>query len=128
PARAGIDESIDGDIIVKPGEGYPPFFVQLGVVPVAKGGTGLEALDSQLDPNRTRQIRACDIVLVTPRMAAHQQVDLLDPIADAQSVQISTVFDNTALRRAKSRHWLVATTKWQPPQQPGALDKLMGTA
>lgn len=127
-APSGIEESESGDLIVKPGEGYPKFFEQLGVVPVAKGGKGLEALDSEPDPDRTRQIRACDIALITPRMAARQTVTVLDPLTDAQSVDISTAFDNTALRNARSAHWLIATTKWEPPMQPTAEDKLMGTA
>ena len=127
-APAGVEASLDGDVIVKPGEGYPKFFEQIGVVPVAKGGKGLEALDSQPDPIRTRQIRACDVVLITPRLAARQTVDVRDPLTDAQSVDISTAFDNTALRNAKSAHWLIATAKWTPPVGPTDLDKLMGTA
>lgn len=127
-APSSMEESESGDIIIKPGEGYPKFFEQLGVVPVAKGGTGLEALDSEPDPSRTRQIRACDIALITPRMAARQTVTVLDPLTDAQSVDIGTAFDNTALRNAKSPHWLVALSKWTPPMQPTDEEKLMGTA
>jgi hypothetical protein len=127
-APSGVEASLSGDIIIKPGEGYPKFFEQLGVVPVAKGGTGLGALDPEADPTRTRQIRACDIVLITPRMATHQTVDVRDPLTDAQSVAIGTAFDNTALRNAKSRHWIIATTKWEPPMFPTAEEKLMGTA
>jgi hypothetical protein len=129
PAAPGLPQASDvGDIIIPPGEGYPKFFDSLGVVPASKGGTGLGALDSTPDPTRTRQIRASDIVLLTPRLATHQQVDVLDPGTDAQSVSISTVFDNTALINAKSPHWLIATAKWQPSMEPTDLDRLMGTA
>ncbi|EDY21071.1 hypothetical protein CfE428DRAFT_1364 [Chthoniobacter flavus Ellin428] len=129
PAAPGLPQaSDDGDIIIPPGEGYPKFFDSLGVVPASNGGTGLGALDSTPDPTRTRQIRGCDIALVTPRLATHQQVDVLDPGTDAQSVSISTVFDNTALINAKSAHWLIATSKWEPPMEPTDLDRLMGTA
>lgn len=129
PAAPGaVDDPFSENFTVRPGEGYPKFFEQLGVVPVAKGGKGLEALEPQSDPTRTRQIRGCDIVLITPRMAARQTVDVRDPLTDAQSIDIGTAFDNTALRNAKSRHWLNAVSKWQPPMQPTDLDKLMGTA
>ena len=124
----GLDASLSEEIIVKPGEGYPKFFEKLGVVPAAKGGKGLGAMDAQPDPLRARQIRACDVALVTPRMATHQQVDVHDALTDAQSVSISTAFDNTAQRNAKSAHWLITTTKWQPPAHPTEEDKLMGTA
>lgn len=127
-APGGVEASLSGEIIVKPGEGYPKFFDQLGVAPAAKGGSGFQAMEPEADPTRTRQIRACDIVLVTPRMAARQTVDVLDPLTDAQTISIGTAFDNTALRNARSRHWLIATSKWQPPEPPTPLDKLMGTA
>ncbi len=129
PAAPGpIDDAFSENFTVAPGEGYPKFFDHLGVVPVAKGGSGLAALEPEPDPTRTRQIRACDIVLITPRMAARQTVTVLNPLTDSQSIDIGTAFDNTALRNAKSRHWLNAVSKWQPPMEPTDLDKLMGTA
>lgn len=127
-APGGVEASLSGDIIVKPGEGYPKFFDQLGVVPAAKGGSGFQAMEPEADPTRTRQIRACDIVLVTPRMATRQTVDVLDPFTLGQTISIDTVFDNNALRNARSRHWLIAPSKWRPPEPPTPLDKLMGTA
>ena len=126
---AGIEYSPDGDLITLPGEGYPAFFNQLGVVPVAKRGTGVESIDNQpTDPNRTRQIRACDIALVTPRASARQQVDVLDPTVDSQSVSISTTIDTSAFANAPSAQWLITTSEWQPPKEPTDLDRLMGTA
>jgi len=127
-APAGLASTLSGEIRVKPGEGYPRFFEQLGVVPAHKGGAGISAVEQEHDPNRTRQIRAADIVLVSPRMATRQQVDVLDPLTDSQTVQISTVFVNDRVRSAPSRHWIFATSKWNPPLEPTALDRLMGMA
>ncbi|MEQ1862000.1 MAG: hypothetical protein ABMA13_18940 [Chthoniobacteraceae bacterium] len=123
----GASATLDLDLIVQGAEGYPPFFDSLGVKPAARGGKGFAALEGESDPNRTRQIRAVDVVLITPRVAARQQVDVLNPLIDQQAVQISTAFSNNALRH-NPHHRIGVFGKWQPPQMPTALDRLMGAA
>lgn len=126
-APSGFSATEDGDVVTTSGEGYPRFFERLGVKPAWKGGKlGEDASES--DPNRTRQIRASDVVLITPRTATRQQVEVRDPLTDAQSVEISTIYLNGRLASAPSRNYLVSLPKWTPTAGPSALDKLMGTA
>jgi hypothetical protein len=123
----GFGATEDGELITMPGEGYPRFFEQLGVKPAWKGGK-LGADEPESDPNRTRQIRASDIVLITPRIGARQQVEVRDPFTEAQSVEISTIYLNGRLASAPSRNYLVSLPRWTPTAGPSAFDKLMGTA
>jgi hypothetical protein len=122
-ASAGIAATNSGDLVQAPGEGYPRFFETLGVKPAAKGGK----LGDQppVNPSRTREIRACDVVLISPRMSSRQRVDLLSPIGDQQTVQISTAFSTAALR-ANPQHRLVTQARWTPPAIPTALERLLG--
>lgn len=119
-ASSGLSIDEDGELVQGAGEGYPAFFDQLGVTPAAKGG---DLNQSTFDPDRTRQIRACDIVLITPRPAAAQQVTVLDPTIDAQSVSVSTVITGAA---GPSR--LEVVPQWSPPRQPSAAEVLEGSA
>ncbi|MHA3773671.1 hypothetical protein ACXR0O_19215 [Verrucomicrobiota bacterium sgz303538] len=128
-ASAGLSATLDGEMVALPGEGYPPFFASVGVRPAAKGGNPLEpgAVDAVLDPNRTRELRACDVVLITPRIATAQSVRALDPFSTAATVEISTTFVSDAVR-SQPRHRLVTMPKWNPPREPDAVEKLMGLA
>lgn len=127
-APAGLTASPDGEMVALPGEGYPPFFASIGVRPAAKGGDPLEpgSIDTT-DPQRSREIRACDVVLITPRIATRQDAQPLDPFATAATVQISTVFLSDAVR-GQPRHRLVTVPKWSAPREPTAVEKLMGHA
>lgn len=126
-APGGFGATADGELVTKPGEGYPRYFEQLGVKPAWKGGkVGADAPDS--NPNRTRQIRASDIVLITPRIGTAQQVEVRDPLTDAQTVEISTVYRSGRLANAPSRNYLVSVPKWTPTAGATALDRLLGTA
>ena len=130
-ASAGVTASGSGELIQLPGEGYPPFFKTLGVRP-ADAGSRAEAKQTYTEQvsneNRTRELRACDIALITPRVATSQHIDILSPTIDSQSFMISTVFQNAYARSAKSKYRLVSVPKWTPPQEPTAMDKFMGTA
>jgi hypothetical protein len=121
---AGTVASADGELVFLAGEGYPAVFEKLGVVP-AESESG-DTADTPADPTRSRQIRAVDLVLDTPRASSSQRVDLLDPFADQQTFTISTTFDLSGLRRP--RHSIFATGRWLPPQPPTALERLLGTA
>lgn len=126
-APSGFGATDDGELVTMPGEGYPRYFEQLGVKPAWKGGRIGEDAPND-DPNRTRQIRASDIVLITPRIGTAQQVEVRDPFTDAQTVEISTVYRSGRLANAPSRNYLVSLPKWTPTAGPTALDRLMGTA
>jgi hypothetical protein len=128
---AGISATLDGEIVAAPGEGYPRFFETIGVKPAAKGGNVFEepdALDPSHDEFRVREIRACDVFLVTPRIATILAPTVLNPFTDSQSIRFDTIFDNTYFRNAPARHRLLSTPKWTPPLEPTQADRLFGVA
>ncbi|MEQ1862987.1 MAG: hypothetical protein ABMA13_23950, partial [Chthoniobacteraceae bacterium] len=129
PAQpGGAVATADLELIVESAEGYPPFFDTIGVTPAARGGKGFAALEGASDPDRTRQIRAVDVVLITPRIAARQQVDVLNPFTDQQAVQISTAFSDAALQR-NARHRIgIFGQQWTPPHAATPAEKLSGAA
>ena len=115
----GVSASLSGQILASPGEGYPKFFDKLGVKGAAKGGDVFMAgaLGGEPDENRTREIRAMDIVLSKARMGTRLEIDVHDPLVDAQTESISTVFVNDALRATGGRAKLRAAPKYVPPQE-----------
>ena len=124
----GMAASLAGDVFDLPAEGYPKFFETIGVRPADAGSRAVQPYDPQTAQERTRELRACDIALVTPRVATNQQVDIHDPFSEAQTVTISTVFNDSYARSVESKYRLIAVPKWSPPQEPTAMDRLMGTA
>lgn len=116
---ATVSASLTGQIIAAPGEGYPKFFENLGVKPAAKGGdtTKPGALEGEFDERRTREIRAMDVVLSKARIGTRLDIGVHDPLLDAQTESISTVFLNDALRATGGRAKLRATAKYQPPEE-----------
>jgi hypothetical protein len=112
----GVSVSLSGEIIAAPAEGYPQFFEKLGVKPAAKGGdmTKPGALEGEFDATRTREIRAMDVVLSKARIGTRLNIDVHDPLLDAQTESISTVFLNDYLRTTGGRPKLRAVTKYQP--------------
>lgn len=124
----GVAASLAGDVFDLPAEGYPKFFETIGVRPADAGSRAVQPYDPQIAEERTRELRACDIVLITPRVATNQQVDIHDPFSESQAVSISTVFNDSYARSVTSKYRLVAVAKWEPPQEPTAMDRLMGTA
>lgn len=124
----GTSASSAGDLLELPAEGYPKFFESLGVRKPYPGSRKVEAYDPQSEEERTREIRACDIVLIVPRVATNQQVDIQDPLTTAQTFTISTTFNDSYARSVESKYRLGAVPKWQPPKEPTALDRLMGTS
>lgn len=125
---SGMGASSEGDAFDLPAEGYPKFFETIGVRPANGGSRTVQAYDPQTTEERTRELRACDVVLITPRVATNQQVDIHDPFSEAQIVTISTVFNDSYARSVDSKYRLVAVPKWVPPQEPTAMDRLMGSA
>lgn len=114
-----------GKILVRPGEGYPAYFDLLG----AKLVEGARELgdDRPEDPTRTREVRACDVALAVARIAANQQVTVLNPFTEQATIDIQTVFDNSYLRaNAASPRKLQAHAKWASPQDPTAAELLGG--
>ena len=111
--------SLSGQIIAAAAEGYPKFFAKLGVKAAAKGGdvTKAGALEGEFDENRTREIRAMDVVLSKARIGTRLQIDVHDPLLDAQTETISTVFTNDYLRATGGRAKLAAVSKYVPPQE-----------
>lgn len=122
-ASQGLSATIAGELLLKPGEGYPKWFETIGVKPAAKGG---KITREPIDTERTREIRACDLILITPRLAARQEIQLLSPIGDQQSVQLSTAISSAAIR-TNPHHRLNVVSKWTPPQQPTNAERLLGT-
>ena len=116
---ASVSASLSGQIIAAPAEGYPKYFEKLGVKPAAKGGdvTKPGALEGESDPARTRELRAMDVVLSKPRIGTRLNIDVHDPLLDAQTESISTVFLNDYLRATGGRAKLRATSKYQPPEE-----------
>lgn len=114
-----VSASLSGQIIAAAAEGYPKFFEKLGVKAAAKGGDVMKpgALEGKFDPTRTREIRAMDIVLSKARIGTRLQIDVHDPLLDAQTESISTVFLNDHLRTTGGRAKLRATAKYRPPQE-----------
>ncbi len=116
---ASVSASLSGQIIAAAAEGYPKFFEKLGVKPAAKGGdvTKPGALEGEFDETRTREIRAMDIVLAKARIGTRLNIDVHDPLLDAQTESISTVFLNDYLRTTGGRARLRAVAKYVPPQE-----------
>ncbi len=114
-----VSASLSGQIIAAAAEGYPKFFEKLGVKPAAKGGdvTKAGALEGEFDETRTREIRAMDIVLAKARIGTRLNIDVHDPLLDAQTESISTVFLNDYLRTTGGRARLRAMAKYVPPQE-----------
>ena len=114
-----MSASLSGQIIASAAEGYPKFFEKLGVKAAAKGGdvTKAGALEGEFDETRTREIRAMDVVLSKARIGTRLQIDVHDPLVDAQTESISTVFLNDALRATGGRAKLRAVSKYQPPEE-----------
>lgn len=114
-----VSASLSGQIIASAAEGYPKFFEKLGVKPAAKGGdvTKPGALEGEFDETRTREIRALDVVLSKARIGTRLQIDVHDPLVDAQTESISTVFLNDALRATQGRAKLRAVAKYVPSEE-----------
>lgn len=114
-----VSASLSGQIIAAAAEGYPKFFEKLGVKAAAKGGDVFKpgALEGEFDENRTREIRAMDVVLAKARIGTRLQIDVHDPLLDAQTETISTVFLDDYLRVTGGRAKLRATSKYRPPSE-----------
>jgi hypothetical protein len=123
---SGVDAS-SGEIVYSKGEGYPEFFESLGVKPAAPGGASSEA---DFDPTRTCCIRACDVVLTTPRTAVVQTVSLSDPFSAAGTIQLGEKFVNDGFRDAINggfQHRLLGFDKFDPPREPTMEERFFGT-
>jgi hypothetical protein len=124
-----LSASASGQLIAAVAEGYPKFFEKLGVKAAAKGGdvTKPGALEGEFDENRTREIRAMDVVLSKARIGTRLQIDVHDPLVDAQTESISTVFLNDALRATGGRARLRTVSKYEPQEEQQSLALMYGT-
>jgi hypothetical protein len=128
---SSIGASSDGEIVFGAGEGYPKFFEKIGVRPAAKGGRlgKIGAMEGENAPNRTREIRACDIVLAQPRPA--QRLNLQPNSASLATgeplLDIQTTFATGYAASRGNRATLRATSKYTPPD-PNArgIDAIFG--
>lgn len=129
-ASAGYSATDSGDLIRLPGEGYPQYFADLGVVPADLGthGDATKSFTPTDDSWRKKQLRACDIALITGRVASSQQITLLSAPVDAQDYQISSTFNNAYAASHKLPFNLAVMPKWTPPQEPTQEDRFYGTA
>ena len=116
---ASVSASLSGQIIASAAEGYPKFFEKLGVKAAAKGGdvTKPGALEGEPDETRTREIRAMDVVLSKARIGTRLNIDVHDPLLDAQTESISTLFLNDYLRTTGGRAKLRAVARYRPPEE-----------
>lgn len=117
-ASAGLSASLDGELVELPGEGYPAFFAELGVRPASRGSRVLDPVTP--DRNRTRELRACDVVLVVPRIGT-----AVSFTAEGETV---TVVANALAASTGRGGFLRAQPKWTPPPEPTASDLLFGAA
>ncbi len=108
---SGVSASAGGEIIYQAGEGYPAFFDSLGVKPAAPGG---RFAAGPFDPERTREIRAMDIVLTKPRLGSRLDVRLLSVLADAQTHELETTYQSSYYVASKGRARLSAVAKFRP--------------
>ena len=60
-----------------------------------------------------------DVVLSKARIGTRLQIDVHDPLIDAQTESISTVFLNDYLRTTGGRAKLRAVSKYVPPEEQG---------
>jgi len=117
--------TLSGELVTLPGEGYPPFFKQLGVRDPERGSREVAPFDPTAS-ERTREIRACDIVLTTPRIATRTELEISDPLTTGQMVTGAVAFVNDYARNAPAKYRLIAVPKWIPAPEPTALDRLLG--
>lgn len=124
-ASAGMMATLSGELVTLPGEGYPPFFKQLGVRDPARDSREVVPFDPTAS-ERTREIRTCDIVLVTPRIATRTELELSDALTAGQMVTSLRAFVNDYARNAPAKYRLISVPKWKPAPEPTPLDRLLG--
>ncbi len=122
PVQAG---GIEGEVL-KAGEGYPTYFAAIGVRPPAPGGDPLSSRSqAPFDEDRTREIRAMDVVLTIPRIGTRLEYRTGDPTVEAQTEFLQTVYLNDYFARVGGRSLLSARSKHREPE-PQTLEGLYG--
>ncbi len=123
PLEGSIGVSDDGAFYTATSEGYPKFFETLGVRTAAQ-----DSRSATYDPSaswRTRELRACDIILSTPRVGTI--VDLTISSSDSGS----TITGGTATWGDTSNigkeFKLYSSEKWTQQAEPTALEWMLGT-
>lgn len=107
----------DGSLRTGRSEGYPAYFAELGVRPVA---------GAPEDEARTREIRAMDILLVQPREGASLNFQPGSPIGDVSTAQISTDYHSDYYNLQEGRTKLRQTTRYSPPGE-STIEATFGT-
>jgi hypothetical protein len=104
------------------GGGYPAMFKKLGVrKPPPPPGT--IAAEDEPDPTRNRELRACDVALVVPRMGTATQLE-----DDTQFIQAVTFSVNPYGSTVGNPYRLTALPWWTRRGEPSLVDRLLGTA
>lgn len=113
----------------------PPFFAALGVRDPMEGirfsSSQVQIVDeSWRDAFRPppRRLARCDISLSIARPALGGAVGLQDAASTGQSLNWTPSIDSTILDSRGTRPIIQASKNFEPPRQPTALDRLMGTA
>lgn len=114
------------DLVELPAEGYPKFFELMGVRPAFAGSRASESFLPLEE--RTREIRACDIALMTPRVATNQEVTIHDPLTDFQTISISTAFNASYAQSVSFKYRIFTVPKWESQREPTMNERLAGTA
>ena len=126
-ATAGISTDENDNLILLPGEGYPKYFNDLGVKPVATQQNAETASPfDNYDPDRTREIRALDIVLTIPRMGSRLDYTVLGS-GSQQNQLISTVFTTDYYNAVGGRSVISAAEKYTPPSTDNSIPDIYGT-
>lgn len=117
-ASAGVRATPEGSVVTLPGEGYPPYFAELGVVPADRGGADVLSATTaraRRDPARTRQLRAAEIILSVPRPGTRLEYEVQSPLTSPAAVQLSTAFVTDYFNRQQGRARVRAALRFIPP-------------
>jgi hypothetical protein len=111
----------DGDFLAfGPAEGYPAALAEMGAEPPSAGSDG----PREPTPGRTRAIRACDIVLATPRPVVSVRVDLENALDSARNYQVGYGVDSGDYGRPGE---VYATARHDAAQALDPLQVLLGS-
>lgn len=125
----GVSASSDGRVLAGKPEGYPPALEELGVKVPARGGDVSQAgaLEAGSDEERSRELRAVDVVLTQPRIGSRLESRVGSGLVDGQTQFLDTVFTNDLVRSSGGRAKLRVVPKYVPVSEEQNLPGLLGT-
>jgi hypothetical protein len=107
-ASGGVKITGDGEVVTESGTGYPDIFKTFGVRPPD---------GEDQDPERTREIRSAEIVLIQPRVASSVSIAPASYITDTHFETLQTTFSNAYYNSQKGMARLVSKSRYSPPAQ-----------